>query len=486
MAFKEALGKVLDISGYALFFAVAMFISYELYFIYLQSLSAIPVLIALLGVFGILSYYKYNKKLKARYFIIAYFSFIVLPTFVSMFLNSPLFILLLIIFDFTIPIFIFLIDEDEDKFMKKQRLLVRVGIDVVEGVFALAILFIFATSIILVFNTIIPQQTPFLPNITASVYYSSSSSTTFKPLKDPSILNFFYLFNPTNQTEIKGIAKVIKVDNVSYENSFRAYCLNAQTTKFWMQDCITYQPYYNLFSNSQNYELQTEIWQGQKSLLNVDEIIPNSSIYKNQTFYLKLVVENNSEIAYETNNGRTEYIKVELPKNQSFGVITDNSSMNTEIHEESYYAINTGLLGFYALNTTLTSLSGNFKYEDLAIFDTPVLYGTGNFSFPEKELLYTHISFVGENNSIYKVDGISNNSVMTTTYYYPMNALQLKDMQSIENGTCKIYDYGLMYGIPPFATENWSKTSNTILTNLTMCNSNETFGEFLKSINKTI
>ena len=481
MAFKEALGKVLEISGYALFFAVAMFISYELYFIYLQSLSAIPVLIALLGVFGILSYYKYNKKLKARYFIIAYFSFIVLPTFVSMFLNSPLFILLLIIFDFTIPIFIFLIDEDEDKFMKKQRLLVRVGIDVVEGVFALAILFIFATSIILVFNTIIPQQTPFLPNITASVYYSSSTFILNKPLNIPNILNFFYFFNPSNKTEIKGIAKVIRVDNVSYENSFRAFCLNAETTKFFIQDCIDYQPYYNTFSNGQEYRLSTEIWQGQKSLLNVEEMIPNATIYKNQTFYLKLVVKNNTEFAYETNNGRTEYIKVVLPKNQSFRVITNNSSMNTEIHEESFYSLNTGLLGFYSLNSILTSLSGNFISTEMD-FDRAV-----NYFWNENRFNY---SWNNTDNPICEIlpVGKTKNSLHNICFEYKMNESQLKDLESLENGNCWIfYGYGWYDGMPfPDALENWSKTPNTILTNLTLCNSNETFGEFLKSINKTI
>jgi len=486
MALKEAFEKVLKISGFALFFALAVFLSFELYSIYIQSLSAIPVLILLLGVFGILSYFKYNKKLKTRYFILAYLVFIFLPTLILMLLNIPLSILFQIVFILTILIFIFLINKDEEEFMKKQRHLVKIGIDLAEWIFALVVSILFIISIILVFNVIIPEQLSFLPNITASVYYSSSSFILNKPLNAPDILNFFYFFNPSNKTEIEGIANVIKVDNISYENSFRAYCLNAQTTKFWIQDCITYLPYYNLFSNSQNYELQTEIWQGQKSLLNVDEIIPNSSIYKNQTFYLKLVVENNSEIAYETNNGKTEYIKVELPKNQSFGVISDNSSMNTEIHEESFYALNSGPLGYYALNSTLTSLSGNFKYEDLAFLLGPFKYSTGNFSFKASCFDYCSMNYTGANDIIYKVDGISNNSVMTTTYYYPMNTLQLKDMQSLENGTCKIYDYGLMYGIPPFATENWSKTPNTSLTNLTMCNSNETFGQYLKSINKSI
>jgi len=76
-------------------------------------------------------------------------------------------------------------------------------------------------------------------------------------------------------------------------------------------------------------------WQGNKPLLNVEEIIPNAPIYKNQTFYLKLVVKNNTYAVYETNNGKTEYIKVELSKNESFGIISNNSSMNTEIHENS-------------------------------------------------------------------------------------------------------------------------------------------------------
>jgi len=462
------ISNIIENTGIALFFVVAIFISFELYSIYLQNLSAIPVLILLLGVFGILSYFKYNNRLKTRYFILAYFVLFVLPTFILLYLNNLLFILFLIIFDFTIPIFIFLIDEDEENFMKKQRLLVRIGIYFADGLFGLLI-FVFALiSIFLVLITIAPQ-TPFLPNINASVYYSSSSLILNKPLTIPKILNFFYYFNPTNQTGIQGIANVIRVDNISYNNSFRAYCLNAETTKYWVQDCISYMPYYNVFSNGQNYELSTEIWQGQKSLLNVDEMIPNASIYKNQTFYLKLVVKNNTEIAYETNNGKTESIKVSLPENQSFGVIENNSSLNTEIHQNNFYALNTGPLNYYALNSVLTSLSGNYTKIGYGGF----YYYFGNSS--SKEGNYT----------IFNITKLSNNSVKTNTYYFPMNAMQLKDLQSLENGNCMIFDW-FMQSIPPTAIENWSKTPNTNLYNLTLCNSNETFGEYLKSINKTI
>jgi len=475
MKIKEAFKKFLDISGTALLFMLAVFLSFELYSIYIQSLLYLPVLISLLAVFGILSYFKYNKKLRAGYFVIAYFVFISLLVFASIFFRQAFFITL-IVFDLTIAPFILLIKkemhENSFKFIKK--------------LFGYIVFSFEASSIILVLSIFLPVPTAFLPNITANVYYSSSTSILNKPLNNPNILNFFYFFNTTNQTEIEGIANVIKVDNISYNNSFRAYCLNAQTTKYWIQDCISYQPYYNIFSREQNYELATEIWQGQKSLLNVAEIIPNASIYKNQTFYLKLVVKNNTEFAYETNNGRIEYIKVELPENQSFGIITDNSSMNTEIHEDSYFAINTGPLGYYALNTTLTSLSGNFKYEQPALVGFPYLYGTGNFSFKASCFDYCSMNYTGANDIIYKVNALSNNSVMTTTYYYPMNALKWKDVQSLENGNCMIFNWGLMYGIPPVLIENWSKNPNTNLTNLTICNSNETFGEYLKSINKTI
>jgi len=469
MTFKEAFNKFLGISAYVLFFALAIFFSFELYTIYLQSLFYIPILISLLAVFGIFSYYKYNKKLRARYFILVYFLLIVLPVFIPLVLNSSLFILFLIVFDLTIIPFIFLIDKDEEEFMKKQKLLAKIGIYFVDGIFALVIFVFMATSILLVESTIV-LQTPFLSNINANVYYSSSTLIAYKPLTIPKILNFFYLFNPANQTEIQGIANVIRVDNISYENSFRAYCLNAETTKYWIQDCISYQPYNNVFSNGQNYMLSTEIWQGQKSLLNLDEIISNASIYKNQTFYLKLVVKNNTEIAYETNKGKTEYIKVELPKNKSFGIIENTSSLNTEIHQNNFYALNTGPLNYYALNGILTSLSGKFTEINFGGF----YYYYGNSSYKEG------------NNIIFNITALSNNSVKTTTYYFPMNSTQLKDMQSIENGSCWIYDWGLMYGIPPVATENWSRSPNTNLNNLTMCNSNETFGEYLKSINKTI
>jgi len=475
--------KFLVISGSALLFALAVFLSFKLYAVYIQSISAIPLLIAFLGVFGILSYFKYNKKLRARYFIIAYFVLFVLPVFILMHLNSSFSISFLILFDLTIAPFILLIDKDEEEFMKKQRLLVKIGFDFAEGIFALAIVFIAISTFFAFTKT--HQQTSFLPNINANVYYSSSTLYNYKNLNDHTDYLFFYYFNPTNQTEIKGIANVIKVDNISYENSFRAYCLNAQTTKFWLQNCITYQPYYNIFSNGQNYMLQTMVWQGNKPLLNDAEIIPNASIYKNQTFYLKILVENNTAIMYETNNRRTEYIKIELPKNQTFGVITDNSSMNTEIHEDSYFAINTGPLGFYALNTTLTSLSGNFIYEDITPFDLPLKYSTGNFSFKASCFGYCYMNYTGGNDIIYNVDGLSNNSVKTTTYYFPMNALQLKYLKSLDDGNCMIFIYGIGE-IPPTAIENWSKSPNTILTNLKMCNSNETFGEYLKSINRTI
>jgi len=208
---------------------------------------------------------------------------------------------------------------------------------------------------------LILQQTTFMPNNIASLYYSTPNFISYKPLNDPDQFLLFSYFNPTNTTEIKGIVHVVKVDNVSYENSFRAYCLNANTNKYWIQDCITYMPYSNNLSNAQNYELQTEVWIGQKPLLNTEEIIPNASIYKNQTFYLNLVVKNNIYVASESNNnGKTEYIKVGLPKNQTFGAISNGSSMNTEIHEESFRSLNTGLLGPYALNSTIQSLSGNF------------------------------------------------------------------------------------------------------------------------------
>jgi len=468
MKIKEAFKKFFDVSGIALFFAVAVFLSFELYAIYIQSLLYLPVLIILLAVFGILFYFKYNKKLKARYFILAYLLFIVFLALFSIFLFKEMFVIFLIVFDLAIPFFILLTDEDEDKFMKKQKLLSKIGIYFAEGIFALAIFILFATSIFLVLNTITPQQTPFLTNINATIYYSSSSSITFKSLNDPNILNFFYFFNPANQTEIKGIANVIRVDNTSYNNSFRAYCLNAETTKYWIQGCISYLTYSNIFSNGQNYMLSTEIWQGQKPLLNVAEIIPNASIYKNQTFYLKLVVKNNTEIAYETNNGRTEYIKVVLPKNESFGIITNNSSMNTEIHEDSYYAINTGPLNYYALNTTLTSLSGNF---------TGIGYGGFNY-------YYGNSSLKEGNNTIFNITKLSNNSVKTDVFYFPMNSTQLKDLKSIENGSCESF---FIPETAPVLLENYTKLpGNTPLNNIYLCNSNETLGEYLKSINKTI
>jgi len=469
--------NIIEKTGTALLFAVAIFFSFELYSIYLQSLSVIPILILFLGVFGILSYYKYNKKLKIEYFILAYLVLIGFLAFISIFLIKSMFIISLIIFDLTIIPFIFLIDKYVEKFRKKQRLLVKIKIYVVETLSALIILGIFIISFGLISITITPQTTTFLPNITAKVYYSSSILYNYKPLNDPNDFLFFYYFNPTNKTEIEGIANVIRVDNISYNNSFRAYCLNAQTTKYWVQDCISYQPYFNVFSNGQNYMLQTEIWQGDKSLLNVAEIIPNASIYKNQTFYLKLVVKNNTEIVYETNNGKTEYIKVVLPKNQSFGVITDNSSMNTEIHENSYFAINTGPLNFYALNSTLTSLSGNFTYEFLALMMFPFKYSTGNFSFKASCFGYCSINnYEGANDLIYNVNALSNNSVMTTTFYLTMNAMQLKDLQSIENGSCKTF---FIPNTNWVLLENYTKLpGNTPLNNIHLCNSNESLEEF--------
>jgi len=455
--------------SFAVVFSLSLFITFIIYSIYEQSILYFP-LIIFGAIFSISFYFKHRNKISVKYFILAYLVFLILTAIISIFYLKT-FYLILIVFAFTNFPFLFIIDDDNaENFFKKQRFSIKFAITSLVSIIYLFTAFLIAVLLIVLFlNSIFPQQTTFLPNINATIYYSSSTMLNYKPLNTPNILNFFYFFNPSNKTEIEGIAKVIKVDNVSYENSFRAYCLNAQTTKYWIQDCITYLPYYNTFSKSQNYELATEIWQGQKSLLNVDEIIPNASIYKNQTFYLKLVVENNTEIAYETNNGKSEYIKVELPKNQSFGVITDNSSMNTEIHEDSFYAINTGPLNYYALNTILISLSGNFTKIGYGGF----YYYFGNSS--SKEGNYT----------IFNITKLSNNSVMTTTYYYPMNALQLKDMQSIENGNCMIFsDY--MLGIPFVAIENWSKSPNTILTNLTLCNSNETFGEYLKSINKSI
>jgi len=74
----------------------------------------------------------------------------------------------------------------------------------------------------------ISQQTTFLSNNITSLHYSTPNFILYKPLNDPDQFLLFSYFNPANTTEIKGIVHVVKVDNTSYENSFRAYCLNAK------------------------------------------------------------------------------------------------------------------------------------------------------------------------------------------------------------------------------------------------------------------
>jgi len=466
MTLKEAFEKVLKISGFALFFALAVFLSFELYSIYLQSLSAIPVLILLLAVFGALSYFKYNKKLKARYFIIAYLVFICLPTLILMILNSPLFILFLIVFILTFLIFIFLIDKDEEEFMKKQRLFVKIGIDLAEGIFALVISFIFGTSIFLVFNVIIPEQTSFLPNIKATIYYSSSSLYNYKPLNTPDIFVLFNYFNPTNQTKIKGIVNIERADNITYENTTIGYCLNANTNKYWLQNCITYSPYSASFISNKNYMLTTEVWKNGSMIFGASEIIPNASIYKNQTFYLKLVVKNNTYVVYETNNGKIESIKVVLPKGDDFGIIENGSSISTETHERVFYALNTGFLGFYSTNSILQSLAGNFTNVQFEVFGWNAYYNSSYMP---------HTNFA-------EAYSISNNILVNKYFAKSMNSTQLKDLKSLEDGKCYIYyedikSFGSFKTITevPIAIENKTNTS----LNTTLCNTNETLLQYL-------
>jgi len=472
MAFKDAFEKFLVIYGYAFLFTLAVFLSFELYAIYIQSLLYLPVLITLLGVFGILSYfkynnYKYNKKMRTKYFIIAYFIFIVFLALFSIFLFKEMFIIFLIVFDLTIPLFIFLIDKDEEDFMKKQKLLVKIGIDLAEGIFALVILILFAISIILVFNTITPQQTSFLPNINATIYYSSSTLYNYKNLNANDVLVLFNYFTPTNQTEIKGIVNIEKADNITYENTATGYCLNANTNKFWIQSCITYSPYSVNFSSNKNYMLTTEVWKNESMIFGQSEIIPNASIYKNQTFELKLFIKNNTYIAYETNNGKTNYIKVVLPKNESFGIIENGSSMSSEIHERVFYALNTGLLGFYGSNSILQSLSGNFTSVDFEVFGWKEYYNSSYY--------IPHTNFAEEYS-------IGNNTLINEYFAKTMNKTQINYLKALEDEKCFIYyqnikTFGNWKTITqvPIAIENTTNISS----NTTLCNSNQTLLQYL-------
>jgi len=459
-----------------LFLVVAIFFSFEFYSIYLQNFSAIPVLILLLAVFGVLSYYKYNKKIRAKYFIIAYFSLFVLPTFILLHLNSSFFMLFLIVFDLTIAPFIFLIDKDEDNFMKKQRLLAKIGIDFAEGLFALVIFVIFATTILLVESTIIPQTTSFLPNIKANVYYSSSSSYTYNSLNTPDVFVLFNYFNTTNQTEIKGIVNIEKTDNITYENTTTAYCLNANTNKYWIQNCITYSPYTASFISNNNYILATEVWSHNGSMIfGQSEIIPEASIYKNQTFELKLFVKNNTYVVSESNNGKMNYIKVVLPKNDSFGIIENGSSISTEIHEWNFYSLNTGLLGIYGINDKITSMSGNFTNS---IFEWKV---SNVFSSFEN---LSNYSWSNSQNPLCEILPVNNtkNALQNICFEYKMNSTQLQDLKSLEDGKCFIYyedirsfgNWQLIAQVP-IALENETNVS----LNTTLCNSNESLLQYL-------
>jgi len=460
-----------------LLFAVIIIFSFELYSVYLQSLVYLPLLFALLGVFGILSYYKYNKKLRARYFILAYFVLFVLPTFILLHLNSQFFILFAIVFDLTIIPFVFLIDKDEEEFMKRQNHLVRIGIDFAELIFALFIIAIFVISYILIYGIIMPEQTSFLPNINATIYYSSSNLYYYKPLNTPNNFLLANFFNSTNKTTIEGIINIIKSDNISYENSARGYCLNGQTNKYWIQDCISYSPYSASFISNNNYFLVTEIWHNNTMILGEAEIIPNSSIYKNQTFYLKLAVENNTAVAYETNNGKTEYIKVVLPENQSFGNFNNNSSIYTEIHEWNFYSLNTGLLGLYGINDKITSLSGNFT---TSIFEWDV-----SNAFILFESL-SNYSWSNSQNPLCEILPVNNtkNTLQNICFEYKMNNTQLEDLKDLEDGNCNIYyqdirsfgSFNLIAEVP-IAVEN----TTDINLNTTLCNSNEDLLQYLSS-----
>jgi len=461
MAFKEAFNKFLDISGSILFFAVAVFLSFEVYSIYLQNLSAIPVLILLLAVFGILSYYKYNKKLRARYFILAYFIFIGFLALFSIFLIKSMFVIFLIVFALTIPLFIYLIDKDEDKFMKKQKLLSKIGIYFAEGIFGLVILAIFLISFVLVFSTIIPQQTTFLPNINASVYYSSSTLYSYKPLNASDVFVLFNYFNTTNKTEITGVINITRANNETYNNTTTGYCLNANTNKYWLQNCITYSPYTASFISNKNYMLTTEVWKNGSMIFGASEIIPNASIYKNQSFNLNLVIKNNSYTAYESNNGKTNYIKVVIPKNQTFGVIENGSSISTEIHERVFYALNTGFLGFYGSNSIIQSLSGNFTSIDFEVFGWKEYYNNSYYM--------PHTNFT-------EAYSISNNTLVNEYFAKTMNSIQLKDLKDLEDGKCYIYyedirsfGNGQLIAQVPIALENTT----------TLCNTNESLLQYL-------
>jgi len=468
--------NIIEKIGIALLLVIAIFFSFELFTIYLQSLVYLPLLISLLGVFGALSYYKYNKKIRAGYFILAYLVLIALPTFILLYLNNLLFILFLIVFDFTIPIFIFLIDEDEDKFMKKQRLLVKIGVYFVEGLFGLLIFVFILMSIFLVLITI-SQQTTFLPNINASVYYSSSSLYNYKNFNTPNNFLLANFFNSTNKTTIKGIINIIKADNISYENSFRGYCLNGQTNKYWLQNCISYSPYTASFISNKNYMLTTEVWKNGSMIFGASEIIPNASIYKNQTFFLKLFVKNNTYIASEINNGRRNYIKVVLAKSQSFGSFNGNSSIYTEIHEWNFYSLNTGLLGLYEINDKITSISGNFTNS---IFEWNV---SNAFNFFES---LSNYSWSNSQNPLCKILPVNKtkNTLQNICYEYKMNNTQLEDLKDLEDGKCFIYyenirsfGNGQLIVVVPIAVEN---TTNATL-NTTLCNSNATLLQYLTS-----
>jgi len=457
----------------ALIFVIAIFFSFELYSIYLQSLSAIPILILFLGVFGTLSYYKYNKKIRARYFILAYLVLFVLPTFILLQLNSSLFISFLIIFDLTILPFIYLISRDEEEFMKKQKPLIRIGVNFAEILFAGFIFIIISYALIL--NTITPQTTAFLPNITAKVYYSSSILYNYKNFNSPNNFLLANFFNSTNKTTIEGIINIIKADNISYENSFRGYCLNGQTNNFWLQNCISYSPYTASFISNKNYMLTTEVWKNGSMIFGVSEIIPNASIYKNQTFYLKLFVKNNTYIASEINNGRRNYIKVVLPKNQSFGNFNGNSSIYTEIHEWNFYSLNTGLLGLYEINDKITSLSGNFTNS---IFEWNV---SNAFNFFES---LSNYSWSNSQNPLCEILPANNtkNTLQNICFEYKMNNTQLEDLKDLENGKCFIYYESIrsfgnwqLIAEVPIALEN---TTNASL-NTTLCNSNESLLQYL-------
>jgi len=455
--------------GFAFIWSISLLFSVSTYSILVKSVAYAPFLIVLGVVFG-LSYY-FNKKYnpETRYFLIAYAIF---PVFLLIIFSN----LLILLFFFSLFILVgsdIFGDEIKD-FAKKQRFIAKLLIYTAYlGLFLIDLFFtLFFMYIFLVSNKFIQLYNP----TTIPITYSST------PLLYPQIVKNFNdtflisnYFNPVNTTTIKGIIHTVKADNISYENSFRAYCLNAQTDDYWIQDCISYRPYYTIFSNSQDYSLQTAIILNQtyKFILNTEEMISNASIYKNQTFYLKLVVKNNTYVVYETNNGKTEYIKVSLPKNKSFGAIA-NASMSAEIHQWSFYSINTGLVGFYSLNATLQSFSGNFTnntFEDL------------NWS----GYYLSFFAFNNTNNPICRFIPLANNNVRDVCFKHKMNLTQIEDLKSLEGGNCRIFYYGSFAyeGKPPLqaiALKDWNGTPNM---NSTLCNSNETLGEFLKSRNES-